>query len=91
MDGGSNGSGNRNKNREEGGGEREYGNLRHDSRGGSTPKTNQQPQLEDPTSWRDHCIVQRASAQKREARDMIREGGGGVRSASSPRRVSGRR
>ena len=59
-------SGGGDKWREKRGGEREPGNLRSGNRGGSeyarggaTPASNQQPQLQDPTSQQDRRIMRR--------------------------------
>ena len=65
-------------------GEREPGNLRSDiggteePRGGPTPMSNQQPRPQEPTPQQDRCIMRRARAQGREARNGTVEGEGGA-------------
>ena len=78
---------------EDGGWERESGNLGSGNIGGSEdategarPMSNQQPRPQDPTPPRDHRIVRRTRAQGRKARDGIGEGGGET-NKRNPRRV----
>ena len=90
RDGGENWSGHESRNgredgdekRDEGGGEKEPGNLRSGNRGGSedarrraAPTSNQQPQPQDPTPQRGRRIMGRTRVQRREARGRIEEGG----------------
>ena len=90
RDGNGNGNGNGNDdgdvNGEEGGGERESGNLQNISRGwvedarvGATPTGNRQPQPQVPTPQRDCRIMMRTRAQRREVRVGTEEGRGGVK------------
>ena len=77
----------------QGGGEREPGNLRSDSRvrsedarEGATSTSNHQSQLQDPTPERDRRVMRRTNAQGREARDGVGEGGGGAKKRKKPQK-----
>ena len=93
RDGGEDGSGNGNKNRYEGGGEREPWNLRsgnrdglEDARRGATPTNNQQPQPQDPTPQLDRHIMRRTRAQGREPWGRNGEGGGEAKKRKKPQK-----
>ena len=47
-----------------------------DARRRATPKSNEQPQPQDPTPQRDHCIMLKTRAQGQAARDRIGKGEG---------------
>ena len=56
-------------------------------RGGGIPTSNQRPQLKGRTPQRDRRIMRRATAQGREARDRIGEGGGEAKTRRKPQKL----